>query len=91
MNRRALALAESLRGQLADLGPGVCSVSADAFLSWLFVRIGAATDEVLRRIADDLGLTQARTARRGGLGFAPLGPGPRLPSTEPVPATNGNC
>ena len=65
MNQRALALAESLRGQLADLGPGVRSVSADESLSWLFVRIGAATDEILRRVADDLGLSQARTARKG--------------------------
>lgn len=48
VNHRALALAESLRGQLAALGPGVRSVSADESLSWLFVRIGAATDEILR-------------------------------------------
>jgi len=33
MTQRALALAESLRGQLADLGPGVRSVSADESLS----------------------------------------------------------
>lgn len=65
MNQRAFALAESLRGQLADLGPGVRSVSADESLSWLFVRIGAATDEILRRVADDLGLSQARTVRKG--------------------------
>ena len=48
VNHRALALPESLRGQLAALGPGVRSVSADESLSWLFVRIGAATDEILR-------------------------------------------
>ena len=65
MNQRALALAESLRGQRAALGPGVRSVSADESLSWLFVRIGAVTDEILRRVADDLGLSQARTARKG--------------------------
>jgi len=65
VNQRALALAESLRGQLADLGPGVRSVSADESLSGLFIRIGAASDETLRRVADDLGLSQARTARKG--------------------------
>ncbi len=62
---RALAPAESLRRQLAGLGPGVRSVSADESLSWLFVRTGAATDEILRRVADDLGLMQARTTRKG--------------------------
>lgn len=65
MNQQALALAESLRGQLADLGPGVCSVNAEESLSWLFIRIGAATDEILNRVTDDLGLAQARTARKG--------------------------
>lgn len=65
MNQRALALAESLRGQLVAIGPGVRSVSADESLSWLFVRIGAATDEILRRVADNLGLMQTRTARKG--------------------------
>jgi hypothetical protein len=75
VNQRALALAESLRGQLAALGPGACSVSADASLSWLFVRIGAATDEVLRRVADDLGLAQARTARRGRVWWRRRSPG----------------
>ena len=65
VNQRALALAESLRGQLADLGPGVRSVSADESLSWLFVRIGTATDEILRRVAEDLGLMQAPDRSQG--------------------------
>lgn len=65
MNQRAVALAAALREQLSALGPGVRSVSADETLSWLFVRIGTATEEILRRVADDLGLAQARTARKG--------------------------
>lgn len=65
MNQRALELAAALRDHLAALGPGVRSVSADESLSWLFVRIGTATDDILRRVADDLGLAQARTARKG--------------------------
>lgn len=64
MNRRALDVADTLRGQLAKLEPGVRSVSADESLSWLFVRIGAANDEILRRVADDLSLKQARTVRK---------------------------
>jgi hypothetical protein len=63
VNHRALALAESLRGQLAALGSGVRSVSADESLSWLFVRIGAATDEILCRVANDLGSTGADVPR----------------------------
>jgi hypothetical protein len=50
VNQLALALVESLRSQLADL---VRSVSADASLSWLFIWIGAATDEILRRVAGE--------------------------------------
>lgn len=53
MNQRALTLGKSLRGQLADLGSDVRSVCADAFLARLFVRIGAPTDETLRRGAGE--------------------------------------
>ena len=63
MNRRALDLAQALGGQLAELGPGVCSLSVAELASWHLVRVGAASSDALLRLADDLGLDQGRTGR----------------------------
>jgi hypothetical protein len=65
VNQRARDLALVLRGQLADLGPGTCSVSVREIASWAFVRIGMASADTARVLASDLGLEQARTASRG--------------------------
>ena len=65
MNQRCLDLAILLGGQRAALGPGVRSVSIDSFMRWDLIRIGMATDEQLRVLAEDLELTQAARERRG--------------------------
>jgi len=53
------------RGQLTWIWPGVRSLSVSELLSWLTIRIGVTTDERLREVAEDLGLEQATTQRRG--------------------------
>ncbi len=63
MSTRALRLADALGGQLAELGPGVCTLSVDTLAAWHLVRLGAASSDVLFRLADDLGLDQGRTGR----------------------------
>ena len=65
MRQRALDLAILLGGQLAALGPGARSVGINAFLTWDLIRIGVATDQQLRVLAEDLGLDQAATESRG--------------------------
>jgi hypothetical protein len=60
---RVLSLADALGGQLASLGPGVCSLSVSELATWHMVRVGAASSDVLFRLADDLGLDQGRTGR----------------------------
>jgi hypothetical protein len=55
---RALDLAAALGGQLATLGPGVRALSVDECSTWQVIRIGAASSELLRRVADDLQLTK---------------------------------
>ncbi len=69
MSQRALALADALGGQLASLGPGVCSLSVSELATWHMVRVGAASSDVLFRIADDLGLDRGGPA--GGVGCCP--------------------
>ena len=64
MSPRALRLADVLCGQLAELGPGACSLSVTPCSTWQLIRIGAASHDVLRHLADDLGLDQARTGSR---------------------------
>jgi hypothetical protein len=64
VNRRALDLADALRGQLGPL-PGALSLSIREMRPWTFVRIGMASDDALRALAVDLELDQARTERRG--------------------------
>jgi hypothetical protein len=65
MSPRAINLAEALCGQLAEFGPGVCSLSVSELASWYQVRVGvrggAASNDNLFRLADDLGLDPART------------------------------
>ncbi len=63
MSQRALALADALGGQLVALGPGVRSLSVSELATWHLVRVGAASNDVLFRLADDLGLDQGRTGR----------------------------
>jgi hypothetical protein len=65
VNQRCSDLAVLLGGQRAALGPGTLSLSINALLTWDLIRIGMATDEQLRVLAEDLGLDQARTERRG--------------------------
>jgi hypothetical protein len=60
---RVLSLADALGGQLASLGSGACSLSVAAVSTWQVIRIGAASGDVLLRLADDLGLDQGRTGR----------------------------
>lgn len=67
MNQRARDLAVVLRGVLTNVSPGVRSLSVSETLSWVMVRIGLATDEHLRVVAEEYGLVQARTERRGKL------------------------
>jgi len=56
-------LATVLGGQLAALGPGVRALSVDTCSTWQVIRIGAASSETLRRLAEDLQLDQGRTRR----------------------------
>jgi hypothetical protein len=63
MSGRALDLAAELGGQLAALGPGVCSLSVSELATWHMVKVGAKSSDVLFRLADDLGLDQGRTGR----------------------------
>jgi hypothetical protein len=65
--KRALDLANVLGGQLAELGPGVCALSVSELASWHLVRVGAASSDVLFRLADHLGLDQGRTGRWRGM------------------------
>ncbi|HWO22349.1 MAG TPA: hypothetical protein VNO30_26505 [Kofleriaceae bacterium] len=65
MNQRCLDLAILLGGQRAALGPGARSLGINSFLTWDLIRIGMASDEQLRVLAEDLELTQAATERRG--------------------------
>ena len=60
---RALSLVDALGGQLAALGPGVCSLSVSELATWHMVKVGAKSSDVLLRLADDLGLDQGRTGR----------------------------
>jgi hypothetical protein len=69
VKQRARDLHVVLEGVRASLGPGTRSVSVDALLSWTMIRIGVATDDYLRALAEDLGLDQARTERRGRIWF----------------------
>ena len=70
---RALALATSLGAQLATLGPGVRALSIDDVSTWQVIRIGAASSDALRRIAEDLQLDQGRTGRWSRMLSAPSG------------------
>ena len=63
MSERALDLAAAIGGQLAALGPGVRTLSIDDVSTWQVIRIGAASSETLRRLAEDLQLDQGRTGR----------------------------
>jgi len=65
VKQRALDLAVLLGGQRAALGPGARSLGINAFLTWDLIRIGVATDEQLRALAEDFGLDQAATESRG--------------------------
>ena len=65
MNQRARDLVVVMSAQLAWLGPGVRSMSVTEMSSWLTIRVGVANDERLREVAEDLGLEQATTQRRG--------------------------
>lgn len=65
MNLRAFHLADALGGQLADLGPGVRTLSVDDLSTWQIIRIGAASSDDLRRLAEDLELDQAQSLRHG--------------------------
>ena len=67
MNQRAHDLAVVVRGVLRSLGPGARSLSIDETLTWVIIRLGLATDEHLRVIAEDFGLEQAKIERRGRL------------------------
>lgn len=61
MSPRAIRLADILGDQLAELGPGVRTLSVAACSTWQLIKIGAASNDVLRRLAEDLQLDQART------------------------------
>lgn len=63
MSGRALDLATALGAQLAAVGPGVRALSVAELATWHLVRLGAASSDVLLRLADDLGLDQGRTGR----------------------------
>jgi hypothetical protein len=65
VNQRCLDLAILLGGQRAALGPGTRAVGISSLLTWDLIRIGMATDEQLRVLAEDLELTQAATESRG--------------------------
>lgn len=69
MNQRGIALGVVLGAQLAALGPGARALSVRALLPWLFIRIVVDSDDALRDLAEDLGLDQARTERRGRVWF----------------------
>ena len=69
MKQRAHDLDVILEGVRASLGPGTVSVSVTAMLTWRLIRIGVATDDQLRALAEDFGLDQARTQRRGKVWF----------------------
>ena len=69
MNQRAIDLSVMARGQLAWVGPGVHSLTTSELLSWMTIRIAVNEDARLREIAEDFGLTQASTQRRGRAWF----------------------
>jgi hypothetical protein len=60
---RVLSLADALGGQLVSLGPGVRSVSVAAVSTWQVIRIGAASGDVLLRLAEDLELDPGRSGQ----------------------------
>lgn len=66
MNRRASDFANAVRDWLAAWGPAVRSISVQqCSADWLVIKIGVVSDDVLRLVAAELGLDQARTAQRG--------------------------
>jgi hypothetical protein len=65
MNRRASDFANSVRDWLAGWGPGVRSVTVQRCAAWTVIKIGVISDDVLRLLAAELGLDQARTEQRG--------------------------
>jgi len=99
VNQRCRDLAILLDGQRAALGPGTRSISINALLSWDLIRIGMATDEQLRVLAEDLELTQAATERRGRTwwrtatarseGLVVVAAGPYHTGSPPPDATSG--
>lgn len=60
---RVLSLADALGGQLAALGPGVCSLSVSELATWHMVKVGAASGDALLRLAEDLELDPGRSGR----------------------------
>jgi len=54
-----------MAGQYACLGPGIRMLTVSELMRWMTIRITVTTDERLREVADDLGLMQATTERRG--------------------------
>lgn len=69
MNQRAIDLAVMARGQLSWVGPRIHSLTMSELLSWMTIRIAVNDDVRLREIAEDFGLTQASTQRRGRAWF----------------------
>jgi hypothetical protein len=69
VNQRALDLSVMARGQLAWVGPGVQTLTMSELMHWLTVRMVVSSDARLREIAEDFGLIQASTERRGKVWF----------------------
>ena len=68
MRQRAIDLGVIWRSQVATIGPEALSLNVSLPApAWTLVRIGMASDTALRALAEDLGLEQARTERRGRL------------------------
>ena len=70
MNQRAIDLGVLWSSQVAAVGPEALSLNVSLLVqAWTFVRIGMGSDDALRALAEDFGLDQARTMRRGRVWF----------------------
>jgi hypothetical protein len=68
VNQRAIDLGVIWRSQVAAIGPEALSLNVSLLVqAWTLVRIGMGSDAALRALAEDYGLDQARTERRGRL------------------------
>jgi len=65
VNQRARDFAVLMAGQYAFLGPGIRMLTVSELMRWMTIRIAVTSDARLREVADDLGLVQATSERRG--------------------------